>query len=67
MESLMNEFGASPPASPTSGDDNTFNDGVLLTPAVAVLQDPFEEIGTMTFNTPAIERPNPLENRAGAE
>jgi alpha,alpha-trehalase len=55
MESLMNEFGASPPITPTLEDDNPFNDGSLLTPAITVEQDPFKQLGMTTSTTRTIE------------
>lgn len=62
MESLMDEFGASPPGTPTAEDDNVFNDGVLLTPAVTAQQDPFENLGgKVATNTPEIEWRTPME------
>ncbi|KAF8538529.1 hypothetical protein BDD12DRAFT_841957 [Trichophaea hybrida] len=53
MELLMDEFGASPPVSPSNTDENPFNDGALLTPATAVLQDPFNKLNIVDVVTPA--------------
>jgi hypothetical protein len=55
MELLMDEFGASPPVSPSHTDENPFNDRALLTPATAVLQDPFEKLNGIDLMTPAAE------------
>ena len=60
MELLMDEFGASPPTTPGPKED-PFNSGDLLTPATAVLQDPFEGLGGPIFSTPVAETHDPFK------
>ena len=61
----MNEFGASPPLSPGVSEVNTFNDGDILTPAAAVVSDPFDKLTHSNLATPVVEKRNPMENMRG--
>ena len=60
----MEQFGASPALTPSEENANPF-DGDTLTPATAVVQDPFEKNGSLTFmtpiSTPSTEPSNPIE------
>jgi len=62
----MDEFGASPPVSPSHTDENPFNDRALLTPATAVLQDPFEKLNGIDLMTPAAEARDLIGKRSKA-
>lgn len=57
QEELLAEFGASPYHSPDHEANNPFEQSVV-TPATAVVQNPFE---SLDFVTPAIEKGNPLD------
>jgi hypothetical protein len=57
----MDEYGASPLLTPSPDEnENPFNDGNLLTPATAVVQDPFEKSGALNIATPKVEVLDPL-------
>jgi len=61
----MNELGASPPQSPDANEMNGFNDGNTLTPAAAVVTDPFDRPTQSNLSTPVPERRNPMDRAKG--
>jgi hypothetical protein len=61
----MNELGGSPLQTPDVNEMKGFNDGNILTPAAAVVADPFDKITQSNLSTPVAERRNPMDRARG--